>query len=486
MTNIRINDQSFGSVQFERISTEQCKKIHNASLEILARTGVRLHDEEAVNLLKKAGAFIAEGNRVRIPAGLVEKALSTVPKRVTMYNRYGKPALYLEDYRCYYGTGSDCLNIIDHRTGERRPSVLKDIEEGIRLCDALPYVDFVMSMFLPEDKDQRIYGQYQMEVMLNNTTKPIVFVTPDFEGCVDAVEMTEAVVGGAEALRQRPLIACYINVTSALVHNQEALQKLLYLSGKGLPYAYIPVTTGGINGPVTPAGSIALNNAGMLAGLVLSQLKREGSPFIAPGMGVGALDMSSMATVYFDADFKGLAAAMAHFYNLPCFGIGGVSESHMVDHETSAEAAISLFHETLFGANLIHDLGFLDGGLTGSFVQVVICNEIIRYLEHFMAPIEVSDETLALDIIDEMGPEGEYLSHDHTMTHFRKIWIPDLFVRNDYETWQNAGSKNLTERATERVEKILAEHKPEPLPDDVVQAVNDIIQRAERNAGIKR
>ena len=486
MTNIRINDQSFGSVQFERISTEQCKKIHNASLEILARTGVRLHDKEAVNLLKKAGAFIAEGNRVRIPAGLVEKALSTVPKRVTMYNRYGKPALYLEDYRCYYGTGSDCLNIIDHRTGERRPSVLKDIEEGIRLCDALPYVDFVMSMFLPEDKDQRIYGQYQMEVMLNNTTKPIVFVTPDFEGCVDAVEMTEAVAGGAEALRQRPLIACYINVTSALVHNQEALQKLLYLSGKGLPYAYIPVTTGGINGPVTPAGAIALNNAGMLAGLVLSQLKREGSPFIAPGMGVSALDMSSMASVYFDADFRGLAAAMAHFYNLPCFGIGGVSESHMVDQETSAEAAISLFHETLFGANLIHDLGFMDGGMTGSFVQVVICNEIIRYLEHLMTSIEVSDETLALDIIDEMGPEGEYLSHDHTMTHFRKIWIPDLFVRNDYETWQNAGSKNLTERATERVEKILAEHKPEPLPDDVVQAVNDIIQRAERNAGIKR
>lgn len=484
MTNIRINDRSFGTVQFQRISPEQCRKIHNASLEILIRTGIQLHDEEAVNLLEEAGAFVADGNRVRIPAGLVEKALSTVPKRVTLYNRYGTQALYLEDYRCYYGTGSDCLYIIDHRTGERRLSILKDVEEGIRLCDALPHVDFVMSMFHPSDVDPRNSAPYQMEVMLNNTTKPIVFVTQDFQGCVDSVQMAEAVVGGADALRQKPSVACYINVTSALVHNKEALQKLLYLAGKGLPMTYVPVLTGGINAPVTPAGAIALNNAAMLTGLVLSQLKREGTPFIAPGMGIGALDMRSMVTVYFDPDFRGLATAMAHYYNLPSFSFGGISESHIVDQETSAEAAISLFHETLFGANLIHDLGYLEGGLTGSFVQLVICNEIIQYLEHLMTSIEVTDETLALDLIDELGPEGEYLSHDHTMAHFRKIWIPDLFVRNDRETWANAGSKSLKQRATDRVEEILAEHEPDSLPEDVAQAVKAVVQRVERSAGI--
>lgn len=480
MTSIRVNDRNFGGVQFARISSEQCKKIHNASLEILSRTGVCLHDEKAVDLLKKSGAFVAEENRIRIPAGLVEKALGSVPKRVTLYDRYGRRPLYLEGCRCYYGTGSDCLNIVDHRTGERRPAVLKDIEEGIRLCDALPHVDFLMSMFHPSDADARISDRCQMEVMLNNTTKPIVFVTHELKGCVDAVEMTEKVLGGAETLRQRPLIACYINVTSALVHNQEALQKLLYLSGKGLPFTYVPVTTGGMNGPVTPAGALALNNAGMLAGLVLSQLKREGTPFIAPGMGIGSLDMKSMVAVYLDADFRGLAAAMAHFYDLPCFGYGGVSESHLVDQETSAEAAMTLFHDTLFGANLIHDLGFLDGGLTGSFVQVVICNEIIDYLEHLMAPIDINEETLALDLIDEMGPTGQYLSHKHTMAHFRKIWIPDLFVRNTYSSWEKKGSKNLTERAEERIEKILAEHKSDPLPDDTVQAVKTIVKRAER------
>ena len=270
MANIRVNDRSFGSVQYGRLSPEQCEKLHNATLSILERTGVRLYHQEAIDLLKKAGAFVSEGNRVRIPSGLEEKAFSTVPKRVTLYDRHGQPALYLEGNRCYYGPGSDCLNIIDHRTGEHRKAVVQDVVEGITVCDALPNVDFVMSMFLPSDVDAMVSDRYQMEAMLNNTSKPIVYVTNEFSGCVDAVEMAEAVVGGAEALRQRPLAACYINVTTGLRHNEEALQKLLFLADKGLPLLYIPVAVGGISAPITTASSMALINAGVLAGLVLS------------------------------------------------------------------------------------------------------------------------------------------------------------------------------------------------------------------------
>ncbi len=117
MTKIRMNDQAFGGAQYRRISPEQCQKLHNASLEILSRTGARLHDQEAIDLLAKAGASVSDGNHVRIPAGLVEKAFSTVPKRVTLYNRNGESPLYLEEGNGYYGTGSDCLNIVDHRAG---------------------------------------------------------------------------------------------------------------------------------------------------------------------------------------------------------------------------------------------------------------------------------------------------------------------------------------------------------------------------------
>ena len=474
MTDIRINSRNF-----DRLSPEQCQKLHHASLEILSRTGVRLYYQRAIDLLRKAGAFVSEGNRVRIPLSLVEKAFSTVPKRITLHNRHGQPALFLEDRRCYYGPGSDCLNIIDHRTGERRQPVLKDVVEAMTVCDALPNVDFVMSMFLPSDVDAMASDRYQMEAMLNNTTKPIVFVSNEFSGCVDAVEMAEVVAGGAEALQLRPFVACYINVTTGLRHNKEALQKLLFLAEKGLPAMYVPIVIGGLSGPITPPGSMALINAGVLVGLVLSQLKREGAPFIVPGWGSESLDMKTMVSPYCSPNPRGLAHAMANYYNLPSFGLGGCSESKQVDQQAAAEAALTLMAETLGGANLIHDLGYLESGLTGSLAQLVICDEIVGWLQHFMAPMEISDETLALDLIDEIGPDGQFLDTRHTLAHFREHWYPTIFDRHNYDRWLAAGGKGLAERAAERVSEILAEHQSEPLPADVQRDIKKIVEREE-------
>ena len=474
-----MNDRSYGGGQYSRLSPEQCQKLHNASLEILSRTGAELHDQEAIDLLKKAGATVTDGNRVRVPAGLVEKAFTTVPKRVTLYDRNGQSPLYLEEGNCYYGTGSDCLHIVDHRTGERRSPVLQDIVEGMTVCDALSHVDFVMSMFLPMDVDPMSSDRYQMEAMLNHTTKPIVYVSNEFSGCVDDVEMAEIVAGGAEALKLRPFAACYINVTSGLVHNEEALQKLLFLADKGLPALYIPDVDCGITGPVTPAAGMALANAGVLLGLVLSQLKCEGAPFIIPGWGGGGLDMRTMVSPYCPPDSRGLAHALAQHYKLPQFGIGGCSDSKLVDQQAAAEAALTLMSETLGGANLIHDLGYLESGLSGSLAQLVICDEMVGWIEHMVAPLEISDETLALDLIDELGPNGDYMSTDHTLKHFRERWYPTVFERGNYDQWQAQGAKTLEQRAAERVEEILAEHKPEPLPEDVAQAVHAVVERAE-------
>jgi trimethylamine--corrinoid protein Co-methyltransferase len=479
MAKIRVNEIDYGGVHYSRLSADQCQKLHNASLEILARTGVRLYDQEAVNLLKEAGASVSDGDRVRIPAGLVEKAFSTVPRRVTLYDRYGAPAMYLEEGNCYYGPGSDCLNIIDHRSSERRSPVVQDVVEGMIVCDALPHIDFVMSMFLPSDVHAMVSDRYQMEAMLNHTTKPIVYVTNEFSGCVDAVEMAEAVVGGAEALRLRPFVACYINVTTGLRHNQEAIQKLLFLAEKGLPALYVPVVLGGVSGPVTMAGTMALVNAGALVGLVLSQLKREGAPFILPGWGGGSMDMRTMISPYCQPDPKGIAHAVANHYRLPMFGIGGCSEAKVVDQQAAAEAGLTLMAETLGGAQLIHDLGYLESGLCGSLAQLLICNEIVGWMEHMFAPVEISEETLALDLIDEMGPDGQFLDTEHTMTHYRERWYPEVFERANFDQWQARGAKDVGTRAGERVEQILAEHQPEPLSEDVAQRVRDVVRRAE-------
>ena len=195
MAHIDVNTNSFNTAQFQRMTTAQCQKIHWASLEMLERYGVKLHDRQAIDLLKKGGADV-EGNLVYVPSGMVEKAFTTVPKRVVLYNRHAEPVMPLEGTRSFYGPGSDTLNIIDHRTGLRRSPVLNDMREGMILCDALPNIDFVMSLVLPGDVDQTIADTFQMEVMLNNTIKPVIAVTYDLPGLVDAVEMAEAVMGG--------------------------------------------------------------------------------------------------------------------------------------------------------------------------------------------------------------------------------------------------------------------------------------------------
>jgi trimethylamine--corrinoid protein Co-methyltransferase len=479
MRGLRSNDHSFGSVQFRRLSDEQCQKLYWACLEILEGTGVRLYDQEALDLLKKAGVSPTDGNRVRIPSGLVEKARAAAPKRVTLCDRHGNRVMPVEGHRSFYGTGSDCLNVIDHRTGQRRKPVLQDVVDAMTVADALPHIDFVMCMFLPTDVPQPVADRYQMEAMLNHTTKPIMYVTTEFSGCVDAVEMAEAVVGGPEALRQNPLAACYINVTTGLRHNQEALQKLLYLSGKGLPFAYVPSTQGGVTAPVTLAGAMAVAQAGALVGLVLSQLKREGAPFIMPGWGGNMLDMRTTVQPYADPDKRATVPDFVHYLGLPMFALAGCSDSKVVDQQAGIEAALTLMTDALGGGNIVHDLGYLESGLTGSLPQLAICDEILSWLEHFVRGVEINDETLALDLIDEVGPDGQFLDAAHTLRHFRERWYPSLFDRNNHDGWLAKGGTTLAERAAERVTSILAEHKPEPLPDDVAQAVHAIVERAE-------
>ncbi len=485
MANIRTNEQTFRSPQFRRMSDEQCQRIHWASLEVMERTGVRLYEQEAVDLFQQAGAFVSDGNRVRIPSGLVEKAFTTVPKRVVLCDRHGKRVMPLEGYRSFYGPGSDCLNIIDHRTGERRKPVLQDVVEGMTVADALPNIDFVMSMVLPVDVPQPVADRYQMQAMLNYTTKPIVFVTTEFAGCVDAVEMAEAVAGGAEALRQNPFAACYINVTTGLRHNEEALQKLLYLAGKGLPALYIPVGMGGATAPVTLAGCQVIWNVGALVGLALSQLKREGTPYVMTGWGAGALDMRTMIQPYAEPDRRGIAQSMARFYGLPTFALGGCSEAKCVDQQAGIEAALTLMTTALGGGHIVHDLGYLESGLCYSLAQLAICDEIVGWLEHCLRGVDVSDVALAVDLIDQIGPDGQYLDNEHTLAHFRERWYPTLFERDNYDNWLAKGAKTLEQRANERVQAILDEHEPEPLPSDVAQAVHNIVERAEADLGVQ-
>jgi trimethylamine--corrinoid protein Co-methyltransferase len=470
--------RSSAAGQFRRMSEQHCERIHAASLEVMERTGVRLYEPEAVDLLRKAGAQISEGNRARIPEALVEKALATAPRRVALHDRNGDPAMTLEGNRNFFGPGSDCLKLIDHRSGERRDPVLQDVIEGITVADALPNIDFVMSLVLPTDVPQGVADRFQMEVMLGHTTKPIVYVTTEFSGCVDAVEMAEAVAGGAAALRRAPFAACYINVTTGLRHNEAALRKLLFLCEKSLPVIYIPFGQGGTTAPITVAGCQVIWTVGALVGLVLSQLKREGAPYVMAGMGASSLDMRTLVQPYAEPDRRGVAQAMAHFYDLPMFSLGGCSDAKCLDEQAGIEAALTLMVNALSGSHIVHDLGYLESGLCYSLAQLVICDEVVGWLGHCLREVDVSDTALAVDLIDEVGPDGQFLQSRHTLDHLRERWYPSLFDNGNHENWLAKGSKTLVQRASERVDAILAEHRPEPLAPEAAAAVRAIVERA--------
>jgi trimethylamine--corrinoid protein Co-methyltransferase len=473
---IETHATSMTGAHYARMGRAECEKIHVATLEILERVGVDVHDEKALELLVKAGAK-ADGIRVRIPEHLVEKALALAPKRLTLHDRHGQVAIRAWGYNTYYGGGSDCLNVLDHRTGGRRRAVLKDVEEAMTLMDALPEIEFVMSQFLPEDVDQRIYDRYQMEAMLNNTTKPIVFVSPDFEGCVAAVEMCEIVAGGAEAFQRRPFATCYINLTSGLVANAEALQKCMYMAEKGLPMFYIPINAGGVNSPATTAGCTATLNAGTLLGIVLVQLVNEGTPVAVPGWNGGPYNLKTMVGNYVLADEQGVPATMGKYYDLPVFGLGGSTDSKALDQQCGMEVSLSLISALLHGANIVHDVGFMDAGMQSSLPLIAIANDTIGWIRAATAGVPVDDETLALDVIDELGPTGDYLSHEHTLRHYKEPFYSSLADKGTYSQWERRGGTTMEERAARQVEEILASHQPEPLPPDVQRDVKRIVER---------
>lgn len=472
--------RALGAAPYARVTPAQCAAIHEAALHILERTGVRLLLPRAVKLVREAGGLVRDTDHIRIPRELVSWALAAAPRSVTLYDRAGAPALVLDGTSTAYGPGSDCLHILDHRSGERREPVLADVVSGVRLADALDGIDFVMSMFLPADVDQRSADRHQMHELLTHSTKPIVFVSYDASGCRDAIAMAEAVAGSRRALDEQPFLCCYINTTTGLLHNAESLEKLLLLAERGLPLLWVPGSQAGVSSPASAAGSVAMITAGVLTGLVLAQLARKGAPVIVKGWGGGGLDMRTMVYPYAGPDQRATALSVARFYDLPAFALAGASDAKRVDQQAAAEAALTLAVETLAGADLIHDLGYLESGMTGSLAQLVVCDEIVSWLRHLTAGVDVGTDALALELIDETGPDGQFLATEHTRAHFREQWYPRLFERETHDAWLGAGGTTLAERAARRVDQLLSASPPvEPLAvDDELLA---IMRAAERS-----
>ena len=470
-------------VDLRILSDEEIGRIHAASLEVLDRTGVDVLDEETSGMLSDAGARVSDDGRVRIPPGMVEKALETVCTCVPLFRRDGGPGVVLEGRNIHFGTGSDCPNIIDPFSGERRLCTKEDVGRAALLCDALPNIDFFMSVGLVSDVPERVSDLHQFEAMLLNTEKPLVFTAHSRQGMADIVEMASIAVGGDEVLGRNPCICLYAEPVTPLRHYGPAVRKLLLAAEKGIPVIYTPCPMAGATAPATLAGTLVVGNAEVLSGLVISQLKRPGAPFIGGGV-ISIMDMQSAILSYGAPELSLMSAAQAdlcHHYGLPIFGTCGCSDSKVPDEQAASEATLSCLMAALSGANLIHDVGFLEYGLTGCLDMIVTTDEIIAMVKRIVRGIRIDDETLAVDVIDKVGPGGHFLGHAHTARHFRKEhWIPRLIDRTNYEAWHAAGGKTMNQRAKERTRDILGTHQPRPVPEDRSREIRRLIASREK------
>jgi trimethylamine--corrinoid protein Co-methyltransferase len=464
----------------EMLSRGQCEAIHHASLEILRRTGVRVYHDEALEMLRQTDAVIADDNLVHLPPGLVEWALSQAPSRVALCKRGSDEMVApLEGRVINFGTGSDCPNYLDPRTGERRPFTATDVVDCIHVVDALPELSFCMSMGIPSDVGTANPYRQQFAWMMEHTTKPIVFVCDDRADCEAIAAMAAAAAGGTEQLQLNPTLLLYSEPSTPLKHSETATGKLLYMAERSLPIVHSPAPMMGGTAPVTMTGGLALGNAEALSSLVMHQLKRPGAPFVY-GQGLHHMDMKTTISVYGAPEFqlaRVLVAEMGRFYRLPTWGYAGHSDSCAMDEQAAADAAFSVLVALLTGTNLVHDVGYLEAGLTTSPEMVVFTAEMISMMRHFVKGVSLDAESLALEVIHQVGPGGDFLTQNHTLNHFRELWQPDLFTRQRADDWVAAGSRRLGERLREKTVAIIQGHQPQPLPDGVREEVAYILGR---------
>ncbi len=367
-------------------SEAECRRLHEATLELLADTGVDVRYEPALELFRAAGASV-DGRRVRIPARLVDDAVASAPREWLLKPRGGETEpLNLRDGEVHYGTGSDVLYVRDPESGERRRVRRADVEGMAALCEKLPQIDFIMSMGLPEDAPQGIDDLVQVVAMLRGTRKPLLVAPRDGSVLARMQEMA-ALCGEKESF------AIYAMPSPPLMHDPDALTKVIGCAELLIPLIYAPAPNMGATGPRSITGAVLVGNAETLSGLVLHQHVNRGAPFVY-GVGCGAMDMRTMTDPYVSPDAllaQQVGTDMARHYGLPSFSYAGMSDSKLLDEQWSAEAALSMAYGSLSRATLLHDVGYLESGLQSSYESIVLGDELVGYARQFMREVPVDD-----------------------------------------------------------------------------------------------
>lgn len=482
---IRVNQKFNKSPYFEILSEDQIYAIHSASLEILEKTGMRVHNEEALAIFSGGGAYI-EGDRVKIPPVMVEQALKSAPSKILVTGAHGNGKVLLERNVVNYGLGTDVPNHIDPYTHEIRPTVLKDIENTGKVAQKCENIDFTSNSGLVSDVRPEMQDLYHYKVGSTYCDKPFFTTAANGKNMKALIDMAAVFAGSYENLQKIPSLIVYGEPVSPLTLDKNATEVLLVCAEHKIPIVFPPMVQTGATGPMTLAGALAQGNAETLGSLVLHQLRNSGAPFIW-GPFVGMMDMRTTLCCYGGPVIMKSQAALgqiSRFYDIPTFGFAAISDSATIDVQCGMEMMWSVLINALAGLNLCHDVGYLNSGLIFSLESLLLGDDIIAAVNHFMGGIEVNEETLALEVINKVGPEGNFLSEEHTMRFLKQEgWYSRLLNRKQFQAWKGEGSKTVNQRLEENVHRIIEEDVPPLISSDEMKELDRIIGGREKNLG---
>jgi len=467
--------------QFRVLSDRQIVKVYQATLECLNHTGVNVLNAGARELLAGAGARV-DGVRVRIPPHVIQDAVAASPRAFTLWGRDERHRLQIVPDQVYFGPGPTCTYFIDPQTGERRKVRRGDPGLTARVCDALDNIDYVMGLGLIQDITPSLAPVYEFAEMIAHTGKPVLPWAYSLDNVSDMYHIALAVAGSEDALRRQPFFALFATFQAPLQHTDEELANVLWAAEHDVPVVYLGGGTAGSTSPVTGAGTLVVYLAGALSGLAMVQLKKRGAAVCIGGV-PQPTDLRTCRPAYGGPEMSLYSAAMSdisRYLGLPFMGTAGASDAKVLDLQAAIESTVQVVLSCLSGATLVHDVGFLDCANIGSLEMLIMNDEIIAMTRRIMRGLEVSDDTLMLDLIDQVGPGGEFLSTRETARRCRaEIWTPALMDRDAWVNWEAAGARTMRDRIKARLQDILDTHEAPPLPGGAAEEIEAILKAAE-------
>jgi trimethylamine--corrinoid protein Co-methyltransferase len=461
---------------------DELSLIHDTSMDILKETGVNFNAEDALEIFCQHG-FKTDGIRVFIRENDVVNALEKVPPRFTIYARNPAHNVSIgEDDFIFLPTGG--APSVVNSVGKRRPALLADYQACCKLVQTSDQLDMNgWLMVQPMDIPPQVAHLDMLLADITLCDKAYVGTATSRQAARDCLDMAALVWGGKENVKRQPVMATIVTVTSPLKYTVEEAESIIDMAHLRQPLVITNLVMSGTSGPVSLPGLLALANAEILAGLVLAQLTAPGTPVIYGSISAPT-DMRSAISAVGAPEAVVLASAatqLARFYELPCRTGGMLTNAHCPDAQATAEGVLMMSTAVRNGANFIfHACGQLGSYISMSFEKWLIDEEVCHMLRRTLAAMDITVESIDVDTIKSVGSDGNYLVHPTTCKHCRSLYRPNLFTRDDYQSWWDSGAKNVSEVAAEALPKRLAEYTKPPIDEGLEQALAEFVNRSKK------